>query len=102
MDKDAVSDALYPGVPSTRAETLISKLEPYYERVDRAIAKYPFDPRRTEQLMNEAGLSKAREGFYAEHAGARSQPYFQVLTNVDSQRMQLVVSDTWKRLGIDV
>lgn len=102
MDKDLVSEAQYPGVPSTKAETLISKLEPYYEQVDRAIAKYPFDARRTEQLMNDAGLIKDREGFYADAVGVRFQPYFQVLTNVDSQRMQLVVSDTWKQLGIDV
>jgi peptide/nickel transport system substrate-binding protein len=101
MDKDAVSDAQYPGLPSTRAETILSKLEPYFDQVDRALAKYPFDARRAEQLMNEAGLTKDAAGSFADATG-RFQPYFQVLTNVDSQRMQLVVSDTWKRLGIDV
>jgi peptide/nickel transport system substrate-binding protein len=102
MDKDGVSEALYPGVPSTRAETLISKLEAYYDQVDKAIAHYPYDARRAEQLMNEAGLTKDRDGLFADSAGTRFQPYFQVLTNVDSQRMQLVVSDSWKRAGIDV
>jgi len=102
IDKDGVSDALYPGVPSTRAETIISKLEPYYEQVDRAIAKYPFDGRKVEENMAEAGLTKDRDGFYADASGTRFRPDFQVLTNVDSQRMQLIVSDTWKQLGIDV
>jgi peptide/nickel transport system substrate-binding protein len=102
IDRDAVSDTIYPGQPSMRAETLISKLEPYYDQVDQAITKYPYDPRRTEQLMTEAGLTKDRDGFYADAQGTRFQPYFQVLTNVDSQRMQLVVADGWKQLGIDV
>jgi len=52
--------------------------------------------------MAEAGLAKDRDGFYADTAGVRFRPDFQVLTNVDSQRMQLIVSDTWKQLGIDV
>src|SRR6266545_1482492 len=82
IDKDGVSDALYPGVPSTRAETIISKLEPYYEQVDRAITKYPFDARKTEEYMAEAGLTKDRDGFYADVAGVRFRPDFQVLTNV--------------------
>jgi peptide/nickel transport system substrate-binding protein len=102
IDRDAVSETMYPGQPSMRAETLISKLEPYYDQIDQAITKYPHDPRRTEQLMTEAGLAKDRDGFYADAQGSRFQPYFQVLTNVDSQRMQLVVADGWKQLGIDV
>jgi peptide/nickel transport system substrate-binding protein len=102
IDKDQVSEAIYPGSPSTRAETLISRLEPYYDQVDRALAKYPYDPRQTAMLMGEAGLAKDRDGFYTDVQGARFRPEFQVTPSLETQRMQLVMSETWQRDGIDV
>ncbi len=72
-DKEAIVEALFESqVPVPH--TFVPREAPYYAEVDRVITKYPYDPRRTEQLMGEAGLTKDREGFFASASGERLQP----------------------------
>ncbi len=101
IDKQAVVDTLYEG-ESVPAYTFISAGEPYFPVVDRAITKYPYDPRRTEQLMNEAGLAKDRDGFFADPAGVRFAPDFEALESADYARAGQIMQDSWRRAGIDV
>jgi peptide/nickel transport system substrate-binding protein len=101
IDKQAIIDAIYSGKGSV-AETSLSPKEPYYADLDRAITKYPFDPRRTEQYLTEAGYARDREGFFVDSRGERFRPDFQALTSVDYERVQLVVADSWRKAGIDV
>lgn len=101
IDKPAILDAIYSGRGSI-AETSLSRKERYYADLERAISRYPFDVRATEQSMNDAGYTKDREGFFVDSRGERFRPDFQVLTNVDSERVQLVVADGWRKAGIDV
>jgi peptide/nickel transport system substrate-binding protein len=101
VDKKAVVDVLYEG-DSTPADTFIARDEPYFPVVDRAITKYPHDPRRAEQLMNEAGLSKDRQGFYADARGERFAPDFEVLESADYERAGDIMYDSWRRAGFDV
>jgi peptide/nickel transport system substrate-binding protein len=75
--------------------------EPFYPDVDRAIARYPYDPARAAQLMDEAGLIRDRDGFFASAAGERFQPEYQTLAATVFERGQTIVSETWKRAGID-
>src|SRR5207247_9641135 len=37
----------------------------YYPVIDRAITKYPYDPRASQQLMAEAGYTRGPDGFFA-------------------------------------
>jgi peptide/nickel transport system substrate-binding protein len=101
IDKSGILDALYNGKGSS-ADTSLSRAEPYYAELDRVIAKYPFDARRTEQYMNEAGFTKDRDGLFADARGERFRPDYQVLVSVDYERVQLVVADSWRNAGIDV
>ena len=100
-DKQAVIDVIYNGKGST-ADTLLSRKEPYYSEMEQAVSKYPLDPRRAEQYMNEAGFVKDREGLFVDGRGERFRPDYQALTSVDYQRVQLVIADSWRNAGIDV
>jgi ABC-type transport system substrate-binding protein len=100
IDLQTLNDALFEGqsinpfhfgVPGT----------PSYQEIDRTVTKYPFDPRQTELFMNEAGFTKDREGFFANAAGERFRPDYQVLTGTQFERGGAVLSDTWQRVGID-
>jgi len=100
IDKQALLDGLFEGagtvpyshIPSDRA---------YYRALEPALAKYAYDPRRSEQLMNEAGLTRDREGLFADSVGLRFQPEFTALAGAASERAQAIMADTWRRGGIE-
>jgi peptide/nickel transport system substrate-binding protein len=100
MDKQALVDAVLDGEPGT-ADTLPAKEEEYYPELDRVLSKYPLDPRLAEQILGEMGFGKDGEGFYSQ-AGARLRPEIQVAGGgTGYQREALILSDGWKRVGID-
>ncbi|HEY3117875.1 MAG TPA: ABC transporter substrate-binding protein [Chloroflexota bacterium] len=101
LDKGAIIDGLYTGLGSA-ADTFVRREAPFFSDVDRAITKYPYDPRKTEQFMSEAGFTKDREGFFADAAGQRFQP--SVIYSLGPQREQLlpIMVSSWQKGGIDV
>jgi peptide/nickel transport system substrate-binding protein len=78
------------------ADTIVSPDEEYFPTLDRVLTRYPFDPRRTEQLMLEAGLSKGPDGFYVSPAG----PYRPEVRGPTEKELTILV-DSWKQAGID-
>jgi ABC-type transport system substrate-binding protein len=68
IDKNGVNDALMGGTAIV-TDSLLSPLADYYPAIDRAITKYPFDLRRAQQLLEEAGLSRGGDGFLVDPQG---------------------------------
>ncbi len=101
MDKMAIVDNLYAG-DTTSADTFLNRQDRGYAEVDRAITKYPYDLRRAEQLLNEVGLAKDREGYFVNAAGTRLAPDYQVLQSAAYERTGQAITDIWSRAGIDV
>jgi peptide/nickel transport system substrate-binding protein len=101
MDRQAIVDGLYDGVGEV-PDTFVSRGEPYYNELDRNISKYPHDPRRAEQYLEEAGLTKDRAGFFSNRAGERFAPEHQTTANVLTSKANTIVDEGWRRLGIDV
>ena len=54
IDRPALAEAMVDD-RSMAADTIPPPTIPYYSALERVIEKYPYDPRRTEQLMAEAG-----------------------------------------------
>ncbi len=102
IDKEAINDGLLDGQGPINYAA-VPREAPYFADVDRAITKYVYDPRRTEQYMAEAGYSKDRDGFFAGANGERFQPAA-LWAAVGAQREQLlaIMVNTWQRAGIDV
>jgi peptide/nickel transport system substrate-binding protein len=63
IDRPALADAMLDE-PSMTADTVPPPTVAYFPALQRTIRTYPFDVRRAEQLMNEAGWSKAPDGTY--------------------------------------
>jgi peptide/nickel transport system substrate-binding protein len=70
MDKKSLNETLYSG-EELIADGVIPPMTPEFEAADRATAKYPYDPRRSQQLMSEAGFSKGPDGIYLSPADGR-------------------------------
>lgn len=103
IDRQALNDGAFDG-QGIMVETIVPPRAPsnLYQQVERAITRYPYDPRRSEQLMNEAGFTKDRDGFFADPAGQRFVLDFERNRASDRARLQLIMVDTWKRAGFEV
>ena len=101
IDRQTLNDVLFDG-KGFMIETNVPTDARFYPQVERSIARYPYDPRRAEQLMVEAGLVKDAGGFFANAQGERFRPDFYVIQGPLYERQQALMQDTWVRAGIDV
>ena len=82
-------------------DTPISSLVPYYPEIERVITKYPYDPRRTEQLMQEAGFARGADGIVVSASGERFKPDLQTLSGAQNEAELALTIDMFKQAGID-
>lgn len=101
VDKEDLNLGLFDG-QGIIGHTFVAPGSALYADVDNAIAKYPFDPRRTEQLMVDAGFTRDRESFFADATGERFRPSFWVTSGSQFERQLALMTDTWRKAGIDV
>lgn len=101
VDRDALNTGLFEG-EAILADTIIAPTVSYYAEIDRVLAKYPFDLRRSEQLMNESGFFKDGSGIYARAGEGRFSP--EVKTNSATQQEQelAILASGWLQAGIDI
>jgi len=100
-DRDPINQALFEG-QGFMSEQWIPPKAPYYNDAERVANKYPFDLRRAEQLLTEAGLTKDAGGFYTTPSGARFKPEFLIDGSPLFEREANIIQDTWAKAGIDM
>src|SRR5581483_7755473 len=82
-------------------ESVIPPSMDYYSLVDAAAIKYPYDLRRADALMQEAGITKDSSGFYS--SPTEGHLTWEIKTNAGPQseaEVQLL-ADIWRRAGFD-
>ena len=98
VDMDAINESLYGG-NALLADTMIPKSDQNYPLIERVSTRYPFDLRRSEQFMADAGFRKGADGVYvsptegrlsSDLRGAANQPDFPV------------VAVGWRQAGFDI
>lgn len=102
VDVDTLNEALQAG--RTRvAHGPIPPNKSYYANLERAVAKYPYDPRRVEQLMTEAGFSRGADRVWAHPDPRFGRMAFEnnVFANPESNAEMSIMADTWRQLGFD-
>jgi len=100
MDKRALSEAMFEA-RGQGADSLIYPHERWFPAVDRAIARYPYDLRRAEQLLNEAGFTKQADGFFVGQAEERLSVEFRVSAGAENEQEVAILSEGWRRAGFD-
>jgi peptide/nickel transport system substrate-binding protein len=73
----------------------------YYPALEQQITKYPYDPRRTEQLLAEAGMTRQGDGFYTLSAGERFAPSLRSVAGGQEEQEATILVDGFRRVGID-
>ncbi|MPZ15429.1 MAG: hypothetical protein GEU73_13580 [Chloroflexi bacterium] len=100
LDRQTLADALFAG-DGTLAETSIPPTAAYFQELDRASVKYPYDLRRAEQLMGEAGWAKGADGVWAQ-AGQRFATDLSILQSPQNETEMAIMADGWRQAGFDV
>jgi peptide/nickel transport system substrate-binding protein len=100
IDKQALNDALFAG-EGVMSNTLITPQARFYADVQRVITRYPYDPRRVDELLGEAGLTKNRDGVYITATGERFNPEILAESVGQFQREMTLLMATWRTLGIE-
>jgi peptide/nickel transport system substrate-binding protein len=98
IDKQALVDAMIDGEPG-QADTFLSPLSPYFSELDRVLARYPLDLRRSEQLMTDAGFTRDGAGSYVQ-GGARFTPELAAFSG-QGEKEALILHDSWKNAGVE-
>jgi peptide/nickel transport system substrate-binding protein len=102
IDKQMLNDGLLDG-HGVIADTFLLPGQDYYAAVQSAVARYPYDVRRSEQLMQEAGFTKDGEGFYVSATQERFNPELQITATAPHFVQEgILLQDTWRRAGFDV
>src|SRR5262249_7737800 len=65
------------------------------------ITKYPFDTRRVEQLMGDAGYTRAANGLFAAN-GESFAPELLGATGGQQQKELAIMTEGWQRAGFDI
>ncbi|MBM2812919.1 MAG: hypothetical protein HW416_3678, partial [Chloroflexi bacterium] len=97
-DKQTLGETIWAG-ELQMLDTIFDPRVPYYSVIEHAITKYPYDPRASERLMNEAGYTRGSDGFYA--SPAEGKLTFDLKAG-DGRPEQPVLASGWKPLGFDV
>jgi peptide/nickel transport system substrate-binding protein len=101
VDKQAMIDGLFEGEQVPMADQMLPPSMPYFAELDRAAVKYPYDLRRTEQYMADAGFRRGSDGFYA---SASERMAFTLISGggTQNEKERAVLADGWRRVGFDV
>jgi peptide/nickel transport system substrate-binding protein len=101
VDREALNVGLFEGQGYTGGN-FVPPTVSYFQDAEAAITKYPFDLRRAEQLMGEAGFRRDRDGFYTTVTGDRFHTDVRVTAGPEFERGQAILIDTWRQAGFDV
>jgi peptide/nickel transport system substrate-binding protein len=101
IDKSPINETLFQGKGLT-SDSLIYPTLDYFPMVDQATAKYPYDLRRTDQLMTEAGFPKDGAGNYLTPAGARLNFELRNIQSAQNDSERAIIADGWRRAGFEV
>jgi peptide/nickel transport system substrate-binding protein len=100
IDRDAINEGLYGGM-GFPSESYVPPGLPHADAVQRAMMHYPFDPRRAEALMTEAGFTKDREGWFAT-GNSRLRFELKASAGIENERQLQISAQDWQRAGFDV
>lgn len=100
VERQALLDGLLEG-QGTIAHTLVSPRLDYYGDLDRTISKYPYDPRQTEQLMNEVGFARGADGIYTSPNEGRFTPEVRINAAGQNEAEATIMADSLRRAGME-
>jgi peptide/nickel transport system substrate-binding protein len=101
LDKQAVADTVYEGEGLVTDAPFAPNTD-FHAAADRVVAKYPYDLRRTEQLMSEAGYARGADGFYTSPSAGRAAMDLRINQSASYEKERALMAALWRQAGFDV
>jgi peptide/nickel transport system substrate-binding protein len=101
IDREALSAAMTDGLGPV-SHTAIPPLDPKWEWVKDAVVQYPYDPRRAQQLLAEAGWNRSGDGVLVDAGGERITLPLWAVAGQETTRVIAIMADYWKEVGAQV
>jgi peptide/nickel transport system substrate-binding protein len=101
MDKDPINEAVYDG-QSIPADVMIPTSSAAGRAVDAAITKYPFDLRKSQEMMSAAGYVKGTDGFYTSPTQGRFVSELKTNAGTDNVAEMTILADGYRQAGFDI
>jgi ABC-type transport system substrate-binding protein len=103
IDFDTLNEAIQGGRTS-KAHGPIPTTVSYYRQLDQTAVHYPYDPRRVEQLMTEAGFAKGSDGVWVhpDPRLGRMEMELNVISSPDSNNEMHLNAHSLRRLGFAI
>jgi peptide/nickel transport system substrate-binding protein len=98
IDKQTFAETIWAGELRV-LDTIFEPSVEYYPAIDRAITKYPYDPRMSERLMTEAGYTRGADGFFTSPTEGKLTFGLQAPR---TRREPPVLAANWRQAGFDI
>jgi peptide/nickel transport system substrate-binding protein len=100
-DRQALNEGVYLGMYML-ADTMIMPGSRFGRAMEAGAIKYPYDRRRSEQLMTEAGFLRGMDGFYTSPAEGRLSIDAKASAGPADTEAISVMAASWRQEGFDV
>ncbi len=100
IDREALNEGVLGGHGAI-TDGMISPLVDYYPSIEAAVARHPYDPRRAQELMGEAGFVKGADGVFAS-GGERFSTEMRVLAGAQNEQELSIIGAGLRQVGFDV
>src|SRR5579871_1756335 len=101
MDRQQMADTVQGGLVPV-ADTVISPNEAAYHDIESSIVRYPYDPTRAAQLIEDLGYTRGPDGMFHDANGDPLSVEIRYATAVDTTRLLTqATADAWHQVGVD-
>jgi len=101
LDRQQMADDIQAGLVPV-SDTIISPTQPEFRDIEPTLVRYPYDPRRATEMLQELGYMRASDGMFVDARGEPLSVEIRYVTAVDTTRLlSLATADYWKRVGVD-
>ena len=101
VDKQALNESVYHG-QNLVSDFMISPLSKWGPALEPALLRYPYDLRRSEQLMNDVGFTKGADGVFTSLADGRFRAELKTATSTDWEAEMTIMASDWRNAGFDI
>jgi peptide/nickel transport system substrate-binding protein len=101
VDKQAIADSVYHGAELV-SDFMIFPTSTWGPAAEGAMVRYPYDARRSEELMREAGFTKGNDGFYTSSGEGRFRAELKTTASPNWEAEMAIMAAEWRKAGFDI
>lgn len=102
IDRRVIVDDLLYG-KTTISDAPLAPNESDFKDVESAIPRYPYEPQRAAELLQDLGYTRGADGMLRDAAGQRLTIESRTNNQLDTQvKAEAIVADFWRQAGVNV